>query len=327
MPVKFGILGVAHLHAFGYVKGIRECPGAEYIGVWDEDGQRSGKFVSAVRGITYKSAEALLDDVDAVVVCSENTTHAKYIRLAAQAGKHVLCEKPLVTDAEEGERLLEFVAQKGVKLMTAFPCRYSPAFTRMVERVRSGELGTIRAICATNRGRCPFDWFVEKSKSGGGAMIDHVVHVADLLRILLGEEAARVQAQIGHNMYGKDWEDTAMLTIEFPSGVFATLDSSWSRPASFKTWGDVTMTVVGDRGLIEVDLFNQSWDVYRNSSNPSHNLGFFGSDTDSLLVADFMRAIVEDREPTVTGHDGLQAAKWALAGYHSVQEGQPVAVG
>ncbi|HVL40052.1 MAG TPA: Gfo/Idh/MocA family oxidoreductase, partial [Fimbriimonadaceae bacterium] len=174
--------------------------------------------------------------------------------------------------------------------------------------------------------RCPFDWFVETDKSGGGAMIDHVVHVADLLRALLGEEATRIEAQIGHNMYGKEWEDIAMLTIEFPSGIFATLDSSWSRPASFKTWGDVTMNVVGDQGVIEIDMFNQAWDVYSNSSTPAHNVGFYGSDLDTLLVDDFVRCILEDRAPTVTARDGLQAARWAMAGYRSVAEGGPVAI-
>src|SRR5207253_2134250 len=99
---------------------------------------------------------------------------------------------------------------KRVKVMTAFPCRYAPSFTRLQERVKAGDIGPIKAICATNRGRCPFDWFVQENLSGGGAMIDHTVHVTDLLRALLGEEPTRVQAQTGSNMYGQSWDDTAM---------------------------------------------------------------------------------------------------------------------
>lgn len=156
-------------------------------------------------------------------------------------------------------------------------------------------------------------------------MIDHVVHVTDLLRDLLGEDPASVYAQIGNNMYGKHWEDTAMLSLDFPSGVFATIDSSWSRPSSFKTWGNVNMNIVGESGVIEMAMFNQNLDVYSNAEN-FHSQAGFGTDADAAMIEEFLNAIIEDRSPTVTGWDGLQAARVALAGYESVMQGQPVPV-
>jgi predicted dehydrogenase len=221
--------------------------------------------------------------------------------------------------------MIRAAEEAGVVLMTAFPVRYSPAFARLKERVAAGEIGAIQAVCATNRGRCPFGWFVQPELSGGGAMIDHVVHVADLFRDLLGEEPARVQAQIGSNMYGQTWDDTAMVTVEFPSGIFATLDSSWSRPQSFRTWGDVTMNVVGESGVIELDIFGPGVSAYAEG-NMTHTLASYGSDLDALLVDDFVRCCLGEREVTVTGFDGLQAARVAIAGYQSVREGQPVEV-
>jgi predicted dehydrogenase len=326
MPLRLGFLGVAHMHALGYAEGAKRCPDAEYVGVWDENANRAGRFISYMRGVTYKTAAALFADVDAVVITCENTKHAEYAEMAAAAGKHILCEKPLVTSEEEGQRFLSAVEKAGVKLMTAFPCRYSPAWGRLVQRVEAGEIGAVQAICATNRGRCPFDWFVEVPLSGGGAMIDHTVHVADLLRALLKAEPVRVHAQTGHNMYGKEWEDTAMLTIEFSNGVFATLDSSWSRLKSYKTWGDVTMNVVGESGLIELDMFGQNVDLYSDGTM-QHTVSWFGSDLDSALVGDFVRCIREDTTPPITGFDGLQAARVAIAGYESARTGQPVAIG
>ena len=217
----------------------------------------------------------------------------------------------------------ESAERRRSRVMTAFPCRYSPAFVRLKERIASGEIGKIKAICATNRGSCPFDWFVQPELSGGGAMIDHTVHVADLLRNLLAEEPESVQAQTGNNMYGQAWEDTAMLTLQFPSGVFATLDSSWSRPKSFKTWGDVTMNVVGEDGVIELDMFNQALDVYDNNSG-KHRMQGIGSDLDALLVADFLKAVADpNHTPQVTGEDGIKAAMIALAGYESARLGSP----
>ena len=122
-------------------------------------------------------------------------------------------------------------------------------------------------------------------------------------------------------MYGQSWEDTAMLTLDFPSGVFATLDSSWSRPKTYKTWGDVTIKVTGDAGVIEMDMFSQNMDVF---TDQGHGLAGFGSDLDASMVAAFIKSLQKDEEPPVTAWDGLQAARVALAGYASVKAGSPV---
>jgi predicted dehydrogenase len=313
------------MHVWGYVAGLKAHPHAEIVGVWDEKPERRAAFCEKNSLRAFESIDDLLSEVDAVVITSANTGHAALAKQAADQGRHILCEKPLVTTEEDAQIFLE--AANKVKVMTAFPCRYSPAFTRLVERVKAGDIGPIKAVCATNRGRCPFDWFVEKELSGGGAMIDHTVHVADLLRVLLEDEPVRVQAQTGNNMYGKDWDDTAMLTIEFSKGVFATLDSSWSRPASYKTWGDVTMNVVGEQGVIELNMFGQEIDRYTNDAPVTHTLGGYGSNLDAGLVNDFVQACLRDEPVPISAFDGVQAARIAIAGYQSAATAQPVALG
>ncbi len=313
------------MHVYGYEAGLRSNPRAQVVGVWDPDVAQGEEFAQKT-GLPFVGYLAdLLDAVEAVVICSENNGHTELVEAAAKAGRHILCEKPLVAREVDAIRMEQAVKQGGVKFMTAFPCRFSPAYHRLRERVRSGEIGDIQGIVATNRGRCPGGWFIEPELSGGGAMIDHVVHVTDLLRDLLGEEPASVQAQIGSNIYGQKWDDTAMLTIEFPSGVFATLDSSWSRPQSFKTWGDVTMGVTGDKGVIELDMFGSAIDYYHEGP-VTHTLLGYGTNLDSAMIAAFVDACVNDTEVPVTLHDGLQASRVALAGYRSAQEGQPVAL-
>lgn len=324
MALRVGMLSVAHMHSYGYAAGLRHHPGAELVGVWHDQADERANFVKQFETPVYETIDDLLTNVDVVIICSENRRHVQHIEAAFAAGKPVLCEKPIVGAEDEAAYLSENLLGKGW-LMTAFPCRYSPAFRRLKERVQAGELGALQAICATNRGRCPGGWFIEPEKSGGGAMIDHVVHVTDLLRAMLGEEVVRVQAQKGHNRYGQAWDDTAMLTLEFASGIFATLDSSWSRPDHYKTWGDVTMNVVGEQGVIEMDMFGQTVDVWANAA-PSHRLAGFGSDLDAFLVDDFVRAVTEGREPPITGFDGLQASRVALAGYRSASERRAVAI-
>ncbi len=318
------MLGVAHVHAPSYVQCVHSAQDAELVGHWDKDDSLSQSF--AHNGSKpWADRDALIDACDAVVIAGENLDHAELIEAAAAKSKSILCEKPLAASREQRERIERAVDKGGVLLMTAFPCPFSPAFESAVAKVGAGDIGKVLSVCATNHGKCPGGWFTDPSKSGGGAMIDHVVHVSDLLRRLLHQEPSRVHAVTGNNMYGEEWDDTAMLTIEYPNGVFATLDSSWSRPASYKTWGDVTMKILGEKGVIELDLFGQGLDLFSNSSGAHATLGF-GSNIDQAMVDEFLRAHREKRAPKVTMQDGLAAADLALAAYESAKSGQPVSV-
>jgi predicted dehydrogenase len=269
---------------------------------------------------TYDSRDELIHDCDALIVTSENAKHLENIEAAAAAGKHILCEKPIAISEEQGRAILR--AASGVKLMTAFPCRFSPAYVRLKERVSAGDIGKVLAVCATNHGICPFDWFVQSELSGGGAMMDHTVHVADLLRDLLQEEPHTVYAQTNSRLYGEAWDDSALLHLHYASGIFATIDASWSRPKTYKTWGDVKMNVVGDKGTLELDMFAQAFDHY---TARGHGLAGYGSDCDARMVNAFVNSIIDDTAPPVSGEDGMAAARIAFAGYDSASKNEPVA--
>ena len=161
MPLRVGILTCAHMHVQGYVHGLRNHASAELVGLWDDEIER-GETYAQQSGLPFIGfLDDLLAAVDAVVITSENVRHAELIEAAAKAGKHILCEKPLGASEEHLQRIERAVSSAGVTLMTAFPCRFSPAFQRLKQRVNAGEIGKIQAISATNRGRCPFGWFVE----------------------------------------------------------------------------------------------------------------------------------------------------------------------
>ena len=108
-----------------------------------------------------------------------------------------------------------------------------------------------------------------------------------------------------------------MVSVEYPSGVIATIDSSWSRPGNFRTWGDVTMNVVGTKGVIEMDLFSS--DVHRYApGNTTHTVAGYGTDLDATMIDEFIIACLENRTPKTSMVDGINAAKVALAGYASL---------
>lgn len=316
MPLRVGILGVAHVHTPSYVASMRAHASVELIGIHDPDPAVAKTFGSKFE-LSNFGMDELIGKVDAVVLSGTNVQHQPFGVAAAGAGRHVLTEKPIATTLEDADAMIAAAREAGVNLMTGFPCRFSPAWLRLKEHVASGAIGKVLAINATNRGTCPGGWFVEPEKSGGGAMIDHTVHVADLLRDLCGEEPSTVHAQIGNNVYGQVWEDTAVLTLDYPNGVFATLDSSWSRPKTFKTWGDVTMTVVGAAGVLKMDMFGQEMEAY--SLTAPYGVRGFGSNLDELMIHEFVTSCLEGRPPLVTGEHGRAALRVALLGYASTR--------
>jgi len=325
---QIGILSFAHMHAASYAAALAAHPGATLVGIADPEGARGREMAARFGTAFFDSDAALLEQpLDGVVVTGENVHHRALVEKAVAAGvKAILCEKPLATTLEDARAMTTLCAGSGVRLVTAFPCRYAPAFQRLRRRVQAGDIGEVLAIRATNRGSMPGGWFTDRALSGGGAVIDHTVHVADLNRVLLGREATEVQAEIGSGFYHQDWDDTGFLTIRYDGGVFATLDTSWSRPKTFPTWGDVTMQMVGTEGVLDMDMFAQNLVHYDDAAG---HVGWshWGSGMDAGLVADFLRLCTgKDAPDLATGEDGLHALSVALAAYRSAQTGQPAAV-
>lgn len=325
--LKIGILGTAHGHADSYAAEVSAHPGAELIGVWDDNAERLATNAAQYSAAAFDMMDALCEASDAIIVCSENVYHRPLTEAAARHGKSVLCEKPLATTPEDARAMIAACDLAGVPLFTAFPCRFSPAFIALRDAAHRGDLGEILAVRGTNRGKCPFGWFVDTKLSGGGAVMDHTVHVSDLLRVLLRSEVVSVFCESDNRMFSGDFDDTGIVQLTFGSGVFATIDCSWSRPPqTFPTWGDVTMGVQGTRATVEMNMFAQGATLYNESAAKIQTLGY-GSGTDGGMVAAFVRAVeTGESGDLATGTDGLRTVEIVAAAYESVQTHQPVPV-
>jgi predicted dehydrogenase len=238
---------------------------------------------------------------------------------------HVLCEKPLATTVADARAMVDACQAAGVQLGTALPVRSSPAVVALKDAIDRGALGRIRAVRATNPGQYPGRWFGDPVEAGGGAAMDHTVHVADALRWLLADEVVRVHAELGSFLYGLSVEDCGLLTLDLRSGAFASIDCSWSRPATYPTWGGVTIRVVGDRGTVDVDVFRQSLTQYDDPSGSTRLVGW-GDDLNALMVGGFADAILAGRPVPISGEDGLRALEVVIAAYRSAELGRPVAI-
>ena len=322
--MRIAILGCAHMHASGYMEAFNKIEDVVVIGIAEED-TIIGKEFAEKFGLKYFKDynEILKEDVDVVIICSANSKHKAMAIAAARAGKHVIVEKPIATTIKDAEEMISECRKNNVKLMISFPVRYSPAIARTKEIIDNGDLGQIVAIAGTNHGTMPGGWFIDKKLSGGGAVMDHTVHVADLMHWMLKSDIKDVYCKMGTKIHDIPVEDCGLLSLEFDNGTYATLDASWNRPESFPTWGDVTMEIIGTKGTINVDAFAQHGNLYSNNMKYSSQVSW-GDDMNYLMVKDFIKCVREDLPSPVTGEDGLFALKIALMAYKSAEKNEVV---
>ncbi len=324
--MKIGIISFAHMHAFSYARSIQQIDGVELAGIADDNASRGAKMADTFQTDYYRDVDSLLGtEIDAVIVTSENVHHVDHVIAAAQAGKHVLCEKPLATNIVDAKKMIALCKENGVILQTAFPVRFNTSIIRAKELVEAGKLGRILAMKGTNRGTNPGGWFIDPKKSGGGAVMDHTVHVVDVMRWLMKAEVNEVYAEVDQLISKEKIDDCGILTLEFTNGVFATLDCSWNRNKTYPTWGDVTLEIIGTDGTVSIDAFAQKVNVYSDDKGLAWD--FWGDDMDFGLIQDFVTTVMNKQQPSITGEDGMRAVEVAIAAYESAFRKKPINIG
>ncbi|MFA7693325.1 MAG: Gfo/Idh/MocA family oxidoreductase [Candidatus Hydrogenedentes bacterium] len=324
--VKIGIMSFAHLHADSYAACVQAIPEASLAAIWDDNARRGRAKAKELETPFIGNLDKFLaSDLDAVIVTSENTKHRGLVEAAAAAGKWVLCEKPLAPTLEDARAMVSACRKAGVGLGTAFPCRYALPIVEAKAKLDSGEFGEVYAVSCTNHGKAPGGWFADDELSGGGATMDHTVHVVDLLRWMLDREFTRVYCELGNQLHQKTLktDDLGSLHLEMKGGVQVGHLASWSRPDCYPTWGDVTLEFICEGGVINVDAFNQKVTLYDGKAGRV-NWVPWGDDANLALIRDFVEAVREKREPTIDGVDGLHATAVTLAAYESFRSGAAV---
>jgi predicted dehydrogenase len=325
--VRVGIASFAHGHAYSYAAALAEQPQASFAGIWDDQPER-GRAAAERYGVPFLAQlNDLLAASDTIIVAAENARHRDLVLAAAAAGVHVLCEKPLATSAADARAMVAACADAGVLLGTAFPVRYSPAIRRLRAAVAAGALGETQMVRATNRGTYPGGWFSDPALSGGGALMDHIVHVADLLRWIWGSEFTQVFAEAATRYHDLTVDDCGLVLIHMQNGMVISLDPSWSRPnKAFPTWGDVTLEITSSAGISSVDVFAQNVELYSNQRVRAQ-LAPWGDNLDRLMIADWLRAVRSGGPAPISGEDGLRVVELVEAAYRSAGSHLPERVG
>jgi UDP-N-acetylglucosamine 3-dehydrogenase len=197
----------------------------------------------------------------------------------------------------------------------------------MLDREDLGKLYAINGINHSEIPKAHRAWFAIKALAGGGAVMDHTVHLLDLYRWFTSSEVREVYAEVSNPFYPNeiDVDSAGLITLTFANGMFATIDCSWSRPPMvYPRWGHLKMELIGENGAVNVDAFAQHLNLYSKKASRSTSWVGWGADSNVAMVQEFLTSIREKREPAVTWRDGFEAMKVALACYESAQQEQPV---
>jgi 1,5-anhydro-D-fructose reductase (1,5-anhydro-D-mannitol-forming) len=332
-PVKIAVLSFAHPHATAYARSLAGRQDVDLV-TSDPDGAAASDSALRGRELAESCGVAYLDTYqevfdwkpDGVIVCSENANHRALAERAAQMGAHILCEKPLAITVPDATRLVAAANDAGVWLMTAYPVRFSSAVGHLKALIDRGRLGTILSVSGVNNGWLPTDerrWFVDKALSGGGALVDHVVHCADIYDLLLEQPVRSVHAATNRVIDAGPActvETGGLVTLIYDNGVIATIDCSWSQPRTAPTWGGLTVTVTGTKGSVTVDPFRAH--VGGFDANGALWLPY-GQDLDAAMLDEFITAIREGRQPRPDGLSGVRTLEIVAAAQRSAESGQP----
>jgi predicted dehydrogenase len=249
------------------------------------------------------------DEIDAVYIATPVHLHVTQAVAAAEAGKHVLCEKPMAMNSQECDRMIDAARSQGVKLGIAYYRRFYPVVERIKEIIKSGEIGVPSLVqieafewfnpAAGN----PRSWLLQKHLSGGGPMMDFGCHRIEVLLNIFGP-ISEVKALTANTVFDREVEDTALALFRFAGGACSVLSVTHAAAEAKDT-----LNIFGTLGSIRVPILNEGKMQVIGKSGERYEAHSPAANTHVPLVEDFMNAVLCNRDPTVNGETGRTVAR------------------
>jgi len=315
--MKLGILGTRHVHAEGLAACVELC-GSTVVGATERDAEAAKEWTHS----PLMSFDELLEASDAIIVAGTNRERVEDTLSVCRAGMSVLSEKPVSAGAEDLARL---VAEADASLiMVALPVRFAASLQQARAAIQAGSIGTPLAARGTNQGQYPGTWFGDMAEAGGGAMQDHIVHLSDVLCWMLDDKITRSYARTSAVMHPDLGVETeGLVTLDFDSGFFASIDSSWSRPQTYPTWGNVWLEIVGTEGRLRINPMATHLDVFDDTVGKQRDMGYSDDNMTREMVRAFIEFATDGGTAPVTLAEGIHASDTVLASYASAASGRP----
>lgn len=335
-PLRLALLSCAHPHHEAWIRVLTRMRRARLVAIWDDDPAR-GSAVAARAEVVFETDLSRLlarADVDAVTIASENAKHANLTIAAANAGKHIMCEKPMATTLADCDRMIEAVDRAQVKYFQIFPMRHDPANQKIKEILAAGTLGRISVVRKRHGHYFGLEWaasesdiwFANPELAGGGAFLDEGVHAVDWFRWMLGEPLS-VMAQIHSAQTPFAVDDVGAAIYCFPGNVLAILHSSWLEQAATITseiygeFGTLVQSYTDGASIRTAGETSRPLMLYTRATNAwqSFDLPVHFPFNHEAVVEPFVDCILRDTPPPASAFDGRRALELILAAYESAR--------
>ncbi len=338
--VRVGLIGtgfIGNIHAMS----LKETHNAELVAVASRTPGKAATFAQA-HGIpaSYEDYRELLAraDVDAVIVGVPNYLHEVIVVAAAQAGKHILCEKPFARTLEEGQRMLAAVKQAGVHLVYGEMLCFAPKYVRAKRLADEGALGDVFLVKQSEEHDGPhMPWFWDVNLSGGGVLLDMGCHSIEFARWILGRPAVKsVTARMGTFVHqGRTLgEDHSFCIVEFVNGALAVCENSWAKTGGiddsceiYGTKGHTRADLIHGNALLTNSTVGYGYAVEKAGSTQGWTFTGFEEEWNYGFPQEmhhFANVVQGKEQPVETGEDGLEVLKVIYAAYQSAGEGRTI---
>ena len=334
--VGFAVLALGRLSLEEVLPAFGQCKRARLVALISGTPDKLAA-VGAQYGVSpehlhgYDDVERLREDtlVEAVYVVSPNAYHEAHVSFAARARKHVLCEKPMTTDAASAERMIAACVEAGRTLMIAYRSQYEPHMREAIRIARSGEIGRVKLIDALNIENLgdPAQWRLRRGLAGGGSLPDVGLYCLNIARAITGEEPVEVFGAIStpeHDPRFATVEDQVSFFLRFPSGAIANCATGYdghkqARLAINAQAGWCEMEHAFEYRGQRLRMARRQGDQERICEILLKPQNQFALEIDHM--ADCVRS---GRRPRTPGEEGLQDQRLMEAIYTSAREGRPV---
>lgn len=337
-PLGFGVIGLGSI-AGHHIKSITELNDCKLVAVSSRNGSKLQGIANQHDGIaTYTDYHQLVKnpEVDVVCICTPSGSHLEPALAAADAGKHVITEKPLEITVERGMKMIQACEKAGVKLACIFQNRYSPDYQQLYEAVKQGVFGKPvlgNAYVKWFRDQQYYDandWRGTIKGDGGAALINQSIHTIDLLLNSMGpvKSVFGKTKTLAHDIEG---EDLGVAILEFESGALGTIEGSTAiyggYPERLEIHG-AAGNVILEGGKI-IDWRSETGTNLPSTASGQTSTGSadpmaIGYESHKKQISEIVRHIINNEEPTVNGHEGLKSVALIEAIYESAKSGEQV---
>ena len=340
--IKTGILGCGKIAQVRHIPEYAENKNAQILGFYDINLARAKELAETYGGTVYESAEELLanPEIDAVSICTANFAHAELTIAALNAGKHVLCEKPMAITLADCEAMVEAAKKNGKYLMIGHNQRLAKAHATARKLIEDGLIGNIVTFRTTFGHGGPETWsvdpgkntwFFDKSRAAMGAMADLGIHKTDLIQFLTGQRVVRTTARVttldkrdaSGNLIGVD--DNAICIYEMSGGAFGTMTASWTHYGA----EDNSTILYGTKGIMRIydDPAISIKIILNDGSKISYDVEVIQTNdnqTKSGVIDLWVECLVNGQSPEISGESALAAMRAVFASMESSETGKSV---